>query len=274
MKKSFMRFLVFAIVIGIAILLVPAITVNANPPAQGGIPKIPHSLDGRSACLVCHEKGVNGAPKYPPDHAGRTNEMCQACHQPGTTTQAPSAGATPAPTTAAGGIPQIPHPLEGRDACLACHQTGVGGAPKLLASHAGRTNDMCQGCHKQKAVAPVVVPTQIAHPPASSSQNSCVDCHKTLGGKSADAVTQWTSSIHATRGVTCTDCHGGDATKSTKEAAHATSAGYVGKPKTQDVPALCASCHARVDLMRQYDIATDQYAQYQDSVHGQKTSGW
>jgi predicted CXXCH cytochrome family protein len=129
---------------------------------------------------------------------------------------------------------------------------------------------MCQTCHKQKAIAPVVVPTQIAHPPASSSQNSCVDCHKTQTGKSAEAVTQWTSSIHSARGVTCTDCHGGDATKAAKDAAHATSAGYVGKPKTQNVPALCASCHARVDLMRQYDLPTDQYAQYQESVHGTK----
>jgi predicted CXXCH cytochrome family protein len=52
----------------------------------------------------------------------------------------------------------------------------------------------------------------------------------------------------------------------------APSAGYVGVLKTQDIPALCASCHARVDLMRQYDIQTDQYAQYLQSVHGVKLS--
>jgi len=263
-----MRLAILAIVVGIAVLLVPALAVQANPPEQGGPPAIPHPLDGRAQCLACHEKGVGGAPKAPPDHAGRTNEMCVVCHQPGPA-KAPATGATPAPA-AAGGIPQIPHPIEGRDNCLNCHQTGVGGAPKAPASHAGRTNDLCQQCHKQKSVAPVVVPTQIAHPPASSSQNSCVDCHQQQGGKQADIVKQWTSSIHATRGVSCADCHGGDATKKVVNEAHAPSAGFVGKPKFDTVPALCASCHARVDLMRQYDKPTDQYAQYQSSTHGQK----
>jgi len=47
------------------------------PPAP---PKIPHSLVGMSACLSCH--GPGGLKPVPPDHAGRTEEICQVCHKP------------------------------------------------------------------------------------------------------------------------------------------------------------------------------------------------
>ncbi len=46
--------------------------------------------------------------------------------------------------------PQIPHSLEGRLACLACHQAGVGEAPAIPAEHSGRTNEVCLSCHKTK----------------------------------------------------------------------------------------------------------------------------
>lgn len=272
MKHTLIRLSLLTLVALTLVLLVPYLVAQANPPEQGGPPQIPHAKEGRTDCLSCHEKGVNGAPKFPTDHTGRTNEMCVACHQfkPG------AANATPAPTatgpaTSAGVPPVIPHTLDGRDQCLTCHQTGVGGAPKVPATHAGRTNDTCKGCHQPKVIAPVVVPTRVAHPAnATAGQNSCVDCHTSQGGKSADLVKQHEASIHAARGVECVDCHGGDPTKKTKEEAKAPATGYVGKPKTQDIPALCASCHASVTLMRQYDIATDQYSQYQASVHGQK----
>ncbi|MDE3091042.1 MAG: ammonia-forming cytochrome c nitrite reductase subunit c552, partial [Chloroflexota bacterium] len=272
MKNLLMR-LFFLTLIAVAItLIVPSLAAQAERPAQGGPPQIPHAKEGHTDCLSCHEKGVNGAPKFPPDHTGRTNDMCLGCHtfKPGaaSATAAPTAASTPA--TLSNVPPPIPHTLEGRDQCLVCHQTGGGGAPKVPADHAGRTNDQCRTCHQPQVIAPVIVPTRVPHVPAAANQNSCADCHLAQGGKSADIVKQYTSSIHAARGVTCTDCHGGDATKKTKEEAMAASAGYVGKPSVQDTPALCASCHARVDLMRQYDIPTDQYSQYQSSVHGVK----
>jgi hypothetical protein len=30
-------------------------------------------------CLTCHGPG-NGPQEFPPDHAGRTNDMCLTCH--------------------------------------------------------------------------------------------------------------------------------------------------------------------------------------------------
>jgi hypothetical protein len=56
-------------------------TPAAAAPVVGGPKAIPHDLAGRDNCLLCHnpDGGVKPAPK---DHAGRTNEQCQACHKP------------------------------------------------------------------------------------------------------------------------------------------------------------------------------------------------
>ena len=121
----------------------------------GGPPAIPHTLVGRDNCLVCHNP-VGGIRPALKDHEGRTNDTCQGCHKPAASaspaaTPAAGSGTTVATTTPAaasgGGPPAIPHTLVGRDNCLICHnpEGGIKPAPK---DHAGRTNDMCQGCHK------------------------------------------------------------------------------------------------------------------------------
>lgn len=261
----------------VAIVLVFWTSVPAQ--AQKVPPPIPHSLDGRQDCSICHTTGVGGAPKSPPDHTGRTNEMCKACHQPGTpkpATQPTAASPAAQPTKpATGGIPRIPHPLQNRENCLACHQTGVGGSPQVPASHADRTNETCRGCHQSAPSAAgevpqtLRVPTPIPHTaPAAPNRDGCVTCHTSQAGKLSEPVAEWQSSIHAERNVTCANCHGGDATKSLKEEAHSVKAGYVGKPNMVDIPALCASCHARAEAMRQYDLPIDQWAKYQQSTHG------
>lgn len=43
-------------------------------------PAIPHELEGRDNCLMCHQAG--GMKPVPADHEGRTNEECQLCHKP------------------------------------------------------------------------------------------------------------------------------------------------------------------------------------------------
>lgn len=274
-SHSTAQLLVPALVVAMGLLLVSGLAS-----AQGTPPAIPHPLEGRDACLGCHETGLAGAPKVPADHAGRTNEMCRACHQPATpAAEAPAATSSPppaeTPSAPAGGPPPIPHPLEGRQECLACHQEGMGGAPKVPQDHAGRTNDVCQGCHQPQQTAEASpapapsgsVPTRIAHPRAEGV-NTCVNCHAKLGGTLADMAAQWQRSIHSERDVSCADCHGGDPTATTKEAAMSPAAGYVGVPAKSAIPALCASCHADVELMRQYNLPTDQYAKYNESVHG------
>lgn len=279
-------------------------------------PPIPHLLEGRDNCLACHETGVAGAAQIPEDHAGRTNEMCQACHQPAPITEEPTLEPTSEPTAATesptpevsptpagplpvphtlegrenclechvstevtavpeGAAPVIPHPLIGRENCLACHEEGIGGATQIPEDHAGRTNDICQACHLpgQIPAAPTAtpstepIPTPIAYPRAEGV-NTCFDCHSTLGGKQVEITDQWQRSIHSERGVTCADCHGGDPSASDVNESMSPEAGYIGVPAKKDIPALCASCHADVTLMRQYDLPTDQYAKYHESVHG------
>jgi predicted CXXCH cytochrome family protein len=46
---------------------------------EEGPPRVPHSLEGRADCLVCHAAG--GLKPYPADHAGRPSESCLVCHQ-------------------------------------------------------------------------------------------------------------------------------------------------------------------------------------------------
>ena len=55
----------------------PTVPPSARMPA-----KIPHTLEGRDNCLMCHRTGVGKAPAVPASHAERTIDMCRTCHQP------------------------------------------------------------------------------------------------------------------------------------------------------------------------------------------------
>ena len=138
--------------------------VGVEPTA---VPTIPHPVEGRETCLICHEAGVGGASKIPDDHEGRTDETCQRCHG--------AAGTTPvgeAPTSPA--LPLIPHPAEGREACLTCHETGAGGASEVPDDHAGRTDETCRQCHILAEVTPISV-SPIPH--LVEGREACLACH-------------------------------------------------------------------------------------------------
>ena len=47
----------------------------------GRSPKIPHSLQGRDECLMCHDPAGKMKPA-PADHVGRPNGQCGLCHKP------------------------------------------------------------------------------------------------------------------------------------------------------------------------------------------------
>ncbi len=129
-------------------VVAPPVTPPTTTAPSSGPPNVPHSIDGRSSCLMCHQDGLAGATKVPVTHSGRTNEMCQLCHRVVSSSTATSTA--PVATVSPSGPPDIPHSLEGRSSCLMCHQGGLAGAPKVLASHTGRTNDTCPLCHKAK----------------------------------------------------------------------------------------------------------------------------
>lgn len=93
-------------------------------------------------CLRCHEKVEGRRASFPQialeEHA--LQKTCAACHDP----HSPKIS-----LAALSGVPGVPHTLEGRAACLACH--GAGGLRPVPASHAGRTNEICLSCHKAKS---------------------------------------------------------------------------------------------------------------------------
>jgi predicted CXXCH cytochrome family protein len=76
--------------------------------------------------------------------------------------------------------------------------------------------------------------------------------------------------IHHARGLSCNDCHGGDPSADTKEEAKDPRKGYLGKPKTLDIPAYCGKCHSDANLMKRFNpsLRVDQEREYYTSVHG------
>jgi len=113
-----------------------------------------------------------------------------------------------------------------------------------------------------------VVPTPI-HEPVLFEENTCISCHRDLGGTHEAITTDWADSVHAARGVGCVSCHGGDPTQADAELSMSPEAGFLGPLPKDRIPGLCGSCHTRVDLMRPFDLATDQLDQYWQSQHGQ-----
>ena len=107
----------------------------------------------------------------------------------------------------------------------------------------------------------------------AQKKSSCIECHAKLDDKrlSAPAVA-FDNDIHRARGLSCNDCHGGDPNADTKEGAKDPRKGYLGKPKTQDIPAYCGKCHSDANLMKRFNpsLRVDQEREYYTSVHGQK----
>lgn len=127
-------------------------------------------------------------------------------------------------------------------------------------------------CRDKKLLIPLfyllIIPLAIRYSSIvrAEEKNTCIKCHSELKGEIAIPVKEWGKGVHKEVGVLCQDCHGGNPESIIKTTAKA--AGYVGKPKKEDIPALCAKCHADIKKMRQYNIRTDQYAEYLTSVHG------
>jgi len=221
-------------------------------------PPVPHPTEGRDDCLECHDAG--GLVPFPEDHADRTNESCLMCHQVETDQE----------------FPPVPHPILGREDCLVCHD--LDGAMPFPEDHAGRESETCLVCHTAAAPAtpeptPTLPPAVEALPtpiqePVLFEENTCVACHRDLGGEDTQITDDWSESIHAERGVGCVSCHGGDPTQEEADAAMSPEAGYLGPLPKDRIPGLCGSCHSRVDLMRPFDLPTDQLAQYWQSQHG------
>lgn len=103
----------------------------------------------------------------------------------------------------------------------------------------------------------------------AQSPNTCVECHSALDPPLQMTEAQFAQDIHAQKGLTCASCHGGDPAKPDMDAM-SKAAGFRGKIERSQIPALCGRCHSDAALMKQYNpgLRTDQFSQYQTSVHG------
>ena len=105
----------------------------------------------------------------------------------------------------------------------------------------------------------------------AQTKSSCIECHLKLDDpRLSTPAKNFESDIHKSRGLSCNDCHGGDPTADTKEGAKDPRKGYLGKPKTLDIPAYCGKCHSDANLMKRFNpsLRVDQEREYYTSVHG------
>jgi len=106
---------------------------------------------------------------------------------------------------------------------------------------------------------------------SGQKKSSCIECHSKLEDTRLSAPAKlFDNDIHHARGLSCNDCHGGDPSADTKEEAKDPRKGYLGKPKTLDIPAYCGKCHSDANLMKRFNpsLRVDQEREYYTSVHG------
>ena len=124
----------------------PEPTATTAAQESTGIPGVPHPLEGRDDCVLCH--GENGVKPFPADHTGRTSDMCLQCHLPvasGDTSSGDTSSGDDG--AAAASAPEIPHDITGQEnQCLTCHYTGS--VKPFPSNHEGYSNEMCLSCHQ------------------------------------------------------------------------------------------------------------------------------
>lgn len=142
----------------------------------GSPPRIPHSVepsfgDIDQNCLSCHEKGGFSPvdQKFIPLTPHPDKTACYQCHVPLPETEKPfvehdweSIQPPRLGRSALGGSPPtIPHSLQLRENCIACH-TGPGAVVEIRVEHSARGN--CRQCHvPQVSTEPVKIFTRTSN---------------------------------------------------------------------------------------------------------------
>jgi hypothetical protein len=115
----------------------------------------------------------------------------------------------------------------------------------------------------------ISIPTTISHPIAEG-KNSCFDCHVELDEKNVQISQAWQLSVHGKAEIGCADCHGGDPSTNDLILSMSSENSFIGDLTRNQTPGICGGCHSDVERMRQYNLPTDQYAKYIQSIHGAK----
>ncbi|MGD1992036.1 MAG: c-type cytochrome [Anaerolineae bacterium] len=75
-------------------------------------------------------------------------------------------------TVVASAQPPVPHAVMPGDDCLGCHQSGVGGAPRVAWDHLGRSNEDCDRCHQISGAPAAEIPHTLV------GREDCFSCHR------------------------------------------------------------------------------------------------
>ncbi len=183
----------------------PMPTPGAVQPGAGVAGAIPHTLEGKEKCDLCHA-GPGSLKPVPDDHAGRANNTCTACHPLAGQRATPGPGTTPAPAT--GMAAAIPHSvtLEIYRNCVQCHAPTATMGVRAPANHAGFTNEMCQTCHQPATPAgPPPAPTAAGPTSAPTATPGATPAPTAPAAGTAKAI----PANHVGAGFKdCVACHG------------------------------------------------------------------
>jgi predicted CXXCH cytochrome family protein len=99
--------------------------------------------------------------------------------------------------------------------------------------------------------------------------DQCITCHLEWEEGANAPSKLFQADIHREAGLSCADCHGGDPSLDDMDKVRQ-SKGYIGAPKTAQIPQFCARCHSDATYMKKYNPALpiDQFDKYKTSMHG------
>jgi hypothetical protein len=188
----------------------------------------------------------------------------------------------------------VPTPIAHRggaddNQCYACHvllvnerQRSVAVTWKESVHAAGGV--ICADCHGGDASSDKITVAMsreagfIGVPSRRVTVGICGGCHSDADrmrpyGISTDQYSEYWTSVHGQRLLAnddgqvaiCVDCHG---SHSIKKASDPTADVY-----PLNVPAMCSRCHSDPQRMEPYDVPSNQYAVYENSVHGKTLLG-
>ncbi|MBI2953926.1 MAG: hypothetical protein HYY30_06400 [Chloroflexi bacterium] len=228
-------------------------TVQAQPISQ---PQMPHTLEGRVDCLLCH--GPGGPKPIPASHAGRPATTCLACHPAATATDTRSAPApaAPSPASQTGDASKTPTQAgANNEACLACHSTqgmtakiGEDALPLYVDASAFAASVhgkqlACADCHDGKSSVPHEKTNAAdARSYAVEASKACQECHQSAYNDYRDSVHGLAVSEGKSSAAVCADCH--------------TAHSVVPSANLSYQADTCNKCHTNV------------VSSYNDSVHG------
>ena len=160
-------------------------------------------------------------------------------------------------------LPTVPHPADGLEDCLACHDAGQ--AYPVPDDHAGRANDTCLVCHQVDLSEPM---PGVPHP--VEGREDCLLCHDT------GAVNPFPADHEGRESASCLACHqagGAEEPTPPPEPTATLPPSIEVVPTPIHEPVLfeentCISCHQELGGMQE-QITTD----WSESVHAQQGVG-